>query len=116
MVRENAWLSPIPADWTLTKVFEESGSRTMRRVDECCHGETVGFWRSPVWVNMAALVGTALTCLSSLPSPPRPQRRMILLHRQVRIDHQIQRFLRGAVDVDAATAHLLERGADRFVA
>src|SRR5690348_4339792 len=44
-----------------------------------------------------------------------PQRRMILLHRQVGVDHQIERLLRGVVDVDAAAAYFLERAADRFL-
>jgi hypothetical protein len=37
---------------------------------------------------------------------------MILLHRRIRIDYQIQRLLRGAVDVDAAAAQPPKRASD----
>jgi hypothetical protein len=45
------------------------------------------------------------------------QRRVILLHRRrARVDQEIERFLGRALDIDAAAAHLIERGADRLVA
>lgn len=42
------------------------------------------------------------------------QRRMILRRHRC-VNHEIERRLRRAVDIDAAAAHLLERGADRLV-
>ena len=44
-------------------------------------------------------------------SPPLAQRGTVLQRRRC-IDHEIKRRLRRAVDIDAAAAQLLERGAD----
>jgi hypothetical protein len=43
------------------------------------------------------------------------QRRVILLRRPVRVDHEIERVRRRAVDIDAAALHFLERAADRVL-
>jgi hypothetical protein len=42
------------------------------------------------------------------------QRRMILLRRRVRVDHEIERRLRRAVDIAAAVARLPEALDSRF--
>lgn len=41
---------------------------------------------------------------------------MIVLHRQVGVDHEVERLLRGAVDIDTAVIHLFQRAADGFLA
>ena len=46
----------------------------------------------------------------ALPSPSPPQRRVI--RRQIGINHQIDRLLGRAVDIDPAAVHFLDGGAD----
>ena len=51
---------------------------------------------------------------SLLPPSPRPQRRVVF-RRLVGVDHQVERRLRRAIDVDAAAAQFSQGGADGFV-
>lgn len=54
--------------------------------------------------------------LPSLPRPPRSQRRIIPLQRRMRLFQQRHCLERNAVDIDAAAAHLFQRGVDGGVA